>query len=53
MFIITSSGMSHAPTTSLITQWKEKPISFKKAGATGYLAVVACLLVKPILLNTG
>ena len=51
MFIIRSSGMSYVSTTSLISRWKEKLTSFRKPAATGFLAVVARLLVKAILLN--
>ena len=49
MFITRSSGMSYAPTTSTIAQWKDKPISFRKPGDIGCFAAVAHLLVKPIL----
>ena len=48
MFITRSSGMSHESKTSLIAQWKEKPISFREPGDTGCFAAVAYLLVKPI-----
>ena len=49
MFISRSSDMSYASTTSLIAQWKEKPISFRKQGGTGCFDVAACLLVKSVL----
>ena len=48
MFIIRSSGMSYASTTSLIARSKENCISFRKPEDTDCLAVVVRLLVKPI-----
>ena len=48
MFIIRSSGMSYASTTSLIARSKENRISFRKPEDTDCLAVVVRLLVKPI-----
>ena len=43
-----SSGMSYESTTSLMAQWKEKPISFSKPGDTDCFAAVAYFLVEPI-----
>ena len=34
--------------TTLIAQWKEKPISFRKPRDISCFAIVVCLLVKPI-----
>ena len=46
--LLTRSAIVYRSTTSLITRWKGKAISFRKPGVTGCLSVVARLLVKPI-----